>query len=341
LDERKTRVLAIDDSAFFRQMLQRSLEESGYVAVLARDGQEALRLLETEIPDIVIVDLTLPDIDGLEVCRRIRKDPMTTSVPLLVLTSLDEPGIEVEAIDAGADDFITKPIDPRVLDARIKMIIRRMRRERMASPLTGLPGNIAIEQDVSRRLDLDEEFCLNYADLDNFKYFNDRYGYSKGDELLLFTSRVISTAVQALGDRGDFVGHLGGDDFVYVTAPGRAEAIAMRVIDEFDAQVPELYDQSTRKRGHFTAIDRRGHSYQVPIVTISIAMVDRDARGIQNSTEMADRLVELKRYAKGQPGSSYVTERRRSAKPAPPEDEPASAEDDADPASGEPSASLS
>lgn len=309
-DSQRTVVLAVDDSAFFREMLSSYLAETGYEAILAVDGAEALRILDEAVPDVVLVDLTMPDIDGLELCRRIRKDVLAKGVPILVLTSLDEPGIEVQAIDAGADDFITKPIDARVLDARIQMILRRMARERMASPLTGLPGNTAIDQEVTRRLDAGEDFCLSYADLDNFKAFNDRYGYAVGDELLRFASMVIVKAIKELGNKWDFVGHVGGDDFVYITTADRAEAVAARIIEEFDAGAPRLYDDETRQRGYFTGVDRRGLRYEVPLVTISIAMTDRRDREVKTSLEMADGLAELKRYAKSITGSSFVKERR-------------------------------
>jgi CheY-like chemotaxis protein len=307
----KGKVLAVDDSKLFRDMLGQILKERGYEPRVASSGVEALEIAAEESPDVVLVDLTLPDIDGFEVCKHLRSDPCTHGIPILVITSLEESGFEVMAIDAGADDFIVKPVDPLVLDARISMIIRRMRRERLANPLTGLPGNVLIEQEVACRLSRGAIFALNYADLDDFKNYNDRYGYQRGDECLLLAAHVIEFAVRGEGNKEDFVGHVGGDDFVYITTPDKCEAIGKRIISDFDSAIPGLYDDKTRQRGFFVATDRLGHRHKIPVVTISIATVDSEKKEFTSSIEMVDAVTRLKSYAKKLEGSVYVKERRK------------------------------
>lgn len=312
----KGRVLAVDDSTLFRQMLEQVLKERGYTAFLAQNGMEALEMVQAEVPDIVLVDLTLPDIDGFEVCKRLRSDPSTQGIPILVLTSLEQPGFEVMAIDAGADDFISKPIDPLVLDARISMIVRRIRRERMANPLTGLPTSVPIDQEISARLARRQVTCLNYVDLDGFKHFNDEYGYDRGDDVLRMTAHILRMAVRDEGNKEDFIGQVGGDDFIYLTTSDKCEALEQRIRGDFDAAVPLLYDDDARKDGYFMATDRRGNEFKVPLLTLSIAMIDTGKKDFESSIEMLDAVTGLKTYAKSLEGSVYVTERRELRKPA-------------------------
>lgn len=307
----KGKIMVVEDSKTTRQILEQILKERGYEVVLATSGREALELIQKDLPDLIILDLGLPDMDGFTVAKYVRSDPGTYHVPIIVLTALDKPGFEVRAIDAGADDFITKPPDPQVLDARINMIIRRSQRERLANSLSGLPGSILIDKEISSRLSQGNIFCLNYVDLDNFKHFNDKYGYQRGDEVILLTAGIIKVAIKKFGNKEDFIGHIGGDDLIFLTTPDKVKPIAKWIIKEFDLAIPIFYDKSTRKKGFSQAIDRQGNKYKVPILTISIATVDNAKREFKSSIEMVDALTELKHYAKGLPGSNYVSERRK------------------------------
>jgi CheY-like chemotaxis protein len=271
---------------------------------------EALEALGRELPDVIILDLNLPDIDGFEVCRRIKSDPRTYHIPVIVLTSLDQTDIEVSAIDAGADDFITKPPDPRALDARIGMHIKRAQRERFSNPLTGLPGNVLIEQELKERFSAGQPLTLAYIDLDNFKNYNDRYGYQRGDAVILLAASLIQAAVRSAGSGHDFVGHVGGDDFVVLTTPEHVGGMADRLISAFDEAVPGYYDAKTRATGWFQAVVRRGMPFRVPIMTISIASVGTTDRPFDSTLEMVDVVTELKHHAKEQPYSVHVRDRR-------------------------------
>jgi diguanylate cyclase (GGDEF)-like protein len=308
--ETKGRVLLVDDSKTIRAVVGGILREHGYEPSFAACGGEAFEALRGELPDVIILDLHLPDVDGFEVCRRIKNDPRTYHIPVLVLTTLDQIDTEVMAIDAGADDFITKPPDARVLDARVRMHIKRARRERFSSPLTGLPGNVLIEQELSDRFARGGPLTLVYVDLDNFKNYNDRYGYQRGDAVILLTASIIQAAVRTLGEGLDFVGHIGGDDFVILTAPSRAEAIANRVIAAFDEAIVGYYDTQTRERGWFEAVDRRGEPFQVPIMTISLASVSTENRAFDTTLQMIDVVTELKHHAKHIEASVFVRDRR-------------------------------
>ncbi len=309
----KGTILLVDDSQTIRAVIGQQLRSAGYEPLFAASGVEALLTLEREPPDAILLDINLPDVDGFAVCRRIKLNPRTYHVPVIVLTSMGGTESELSAIDAGADDFIPKPPQPRILDARLRMHIKRSQRERCSNPLTGLPGNVVIEQELTERFASGRPFCLAYIDLDDFKAYNDRYGYQRGDAVILLAGSIILGAVEAEGGEADFVGHVGGDDFVALTDPERMPAIAERITRAFDEAIGAYYDDETRERGWFDAVDRRGNAYRVPLVSVSVASVASYDRPFETSLELVDDVTELKRRAKGISGSVHVTERRHTA----------------------------
>lgn len=304
----KAKVLLVDDSKTVRTITGKALKERGYDVSLAETGSEALEALRAEIPDLIILDVELPDMDGFEVSRRLKADPRTHRIPILVLTVLDQPGFEVIAIDAGADDFVTKPVDPLVLDARVGMMVRRSRRERHAHPLTGLPSDAIIDQEICCRLKSGDPFALCAVDIDGFRQYNEKYGYEKGDQVLLLLATILRSLV--LESPEDFVGHLGADDFVFMTSPERCGELANEIIKSFDQVIGEYYDKRTRQRGYFETLSRQGASRRVPMMGLSIAKISTDKEEFASTIEMMDALVELKRYAKTFGESVYVVERR-------------------------------
>jgi diguanylate cyclase (GGDEF)-like protein len=167
-----------------------------------------------------------------------------------------------------------------------------------ASPLTRLPGNIAIEQVLKGKMDNDEKFALCYADLDDFKAYNDKYGYARGSELIKMAGEVIHQAKDEHGDPGDFVGHIGGDDFVLITAPENIESVCEAVITAFDRAAPTFYDDDDRARGYIEG------------TAISIAVVSDARRSYNSPLEIAQVASEIKDYVKSLPGSNYLVDRR-------------------------------
>lgn len=319
----KGTILFVEDSETIRQIVSVGLGERGYDVVTVETGEEAFGAMRLVTPDLVLLDINLPDMDGYAVCKRIKADPLSHHVPVIMATSLEETGFEIMAIEAGADDFVSKPIDPVVLDARINMIIRRVRRQRFANPLTGLPGGVIIEQRVASDFEAGHPFALCHVDIDKFKTFNDRYGYPRGDELLAHTAKLVTDAagysgkVGAAGDQHDpdavLVGHLGGDDYVYVAPSSKARKIGETIVERFDATVPDFYEEKDRDRGGVTVANRRGEDKFHPIVTISVAIVATEKRTFWSPLEVADTAAELKAYAKTLEGSVVVEDRRVDA----------------------------
>ena len=310
-DGAEKRILVVDDDRNLRKIIQTNLEIAGYDVTTAASGDEALNILDDMQPDLVVLDVMMPMMDGYEVARRIRRHPSNTHVPIIMLTAKSEVEDKLAGFEAGADDYMTKPFGPQELLARVKAKIRRVEVDASLSPLTRLPGNLAIEAELRRRIELNEPFAVLYLDLDNFKAFNDVYGFTHGDEAIQL---VASTAVDLVRRRGttqDFVGHIGGDDFIIVTVPDRAEEIAREIIASFDSEIGKLYNAQDLKQGYIETRDRRGSLNRFPIMSLSIAIISNDQRKLDNYAEIGEAAAELKRYAKSIGGSVYVKDKRR------------------------------
>jgi diguanylate cyclase (GGDEF)-like protein len=307
------RVLVVDDDRNLRKIISTNLELAGFAVETASDGAEALSMIENLQPDIVLLDLMMPYMDGYEVAKRIRnhQNPSIANVPIIILTAKGETEDKLRGFEAGADDYITKPFGPQELLARVRAKIRRVEVDSSLSPLTRLPGNLAIEAELRRRIDGNEPFAVIYLDLDNFKAFNDVYGFTHGDEAIVLLARVTVDAVRRRGTANDFVGHIGGDDFIVVTHNDRAEEIAKEVIAEFDRDIRNLYSAKDLRAGFIETRDRRGALNRFPIITLSMAIVSNDRGQLSNYAQVGEAAAELKRYAKSIAGSVYVKDKRR------------------------------
>jgi diguanylate cyclase (GGDEF)-like protein len=307
------RVLVVDDDRNLRKIISTNLELAGYEVGTASDGREALSKIEQDVPDLLLLDLMMPHMDGYEVARRVRShaNPTIANVPIIILTAKGETEDKLRGFEAGADDYITKPFGPRELLARVRAKIRRVEVDSSLSPLTRLPGNLAIEGELRRRIDDNEKFAVLYLDLDNFKAFNDVYGFTHGDEAIQLVARVSVDAVRRRGTPNDFVGHIGGDDFIIATSADRSEEIAQEVVDEFDRNIRVLYSSKDLRQGYIETRDRRGALNRFPIMSLSIAIVSNEAHQLTNYAQIGETAAELKRYAKSVAGSVYIKDKRR------------------------------
>jgi diguanylate cyclase (GGDEF)-like protein len=304
-------ILVVDDDRNLRKIIQTNLELAGYDVTSAASGDEALGILDAMQPDLVVLDVMMPLMDGYEVARRIRRHPSNTHVPIIMLTAKGEVEDKLAGFDAGADDYMTKPFGPQELLARVKAKIRRVEVDASLSPLTRLPGNLAIEADLRRRIDTNSPFAVLYLDLDNFKAFNDVYGFTHGDEAIQLVASTSVDVVRRRGTPQDFVGHIGGDDFIIVTLPDRAEEVAREIIDTFDRDIRKLYNEQDLRQGYIETRDRRGTLNRYPIMSLSIAIISNDRRKLENYAQIGEAAAELKRYAKSIAGSVYVKDKRR------------------------------
>ncbi len=306
----KTTILVADDDPDLRDILRSILEPAGFQVLEASDGDVTLETIHRQPPDLLILDYMMPRMNGPQVCQQLKQNLLLRHLPIIMLTGRSELQDKIQGIDAGADDYLVKPFEPQELLARVRMVLRRTAQELEANPLTKLPGNVSIQKELESRLASDAPFSVCYVDLDRFKAFNDHYGFERGDQTITHTARLLLEAVSRHGNPTDFIGHIGGDDFVIMTTPDCAEAIAQRVVEQFDATIPQLYDDADRARGYLLHPDRKGQPIQLGFLTISIAVVTNAGGRLAHPGQIAQIGAELKAYAKQFDKSLYVTERR-------------------------------
>jgi diguanylate cyclase (GGDEF)-like protein len=305
-------VLVAEDDPATRALIGSALDDAGYECVLAADGKSALDLARSSRPDLVILDVGLPLMSGDDVHRELRRDSRTRYVPVLFVTARASTDDLAAHLRQGADDYIAKPFDMAELVARTATALRRASELRSLNPLSGLPGNVTIARQIEVRLEREADDACLYIDVDHFKEFNDRHGFARGDRLIGHLADLVTEAVGTDDDEA-FIGHVGGDDFVVLAAAERSEELAARIVDRFDAMVPELYDVEDRARGWVEAKDRKGRTRRLPFVTVSIGVVPLRPARFTDATEVARAAAEMKEVAKRSSASGYAVDRRRDA----------------------------
>jgi diguanylate cyclase (GGDEF)-like protein len=224
----------------------------------------------------------------------------------------------MSGLEKGANDYITKPFDLSEVAQRVRNTLDWSRQQRSASPLTGLPGNHSINDEIRHRLNASEPFALLQIDIDHFKAFNDYYGYGRGDEAIQMLARLLSETVSRAGGEQGFVGHIGGDDFVVLCSCDAAEGIGEEIVEAFNKAALGLYDEEDRSRGHVDVLNRRHVVERFPLMSLTIAMVSTDRVPVTHLAQLIDIAQELKAHGKGIPGSVVVGERRRRQDPPAP-----------------------
>jgi GGDEF domain-containing protein len=275
------------------------------------DGQAALEQLFSEPPDMVIAEQFLPGLNGIDVLRMMKEENVYRQVcAILAVRQADLPALPI-ADSLSADDLIILPSSEDKLRTRVTLALRRTSMALDANPLTRLPGNTSIIHAIQRLLANGADFALAYVDMDNFKPYNDKYGFSRGDEMLLMTARLIVSTVSARQYEPSFVGHIGGDDFVFILPLNVMEDVCKRLVSDFDAIVPSFYDPEDRARGYILSHDRQGHELHFPMLSISIAVARNVNARYTHYAQLSHVTGQLKKVAKAISGSSYVIDKRR------------------------------
>ena len=304
-------VLVVEDDAALARLLQVELTASGFAVRLASDVQEGLDGALEDPPDLVLADVMMPNMTGFELARRLREDPRTEDVSIIMVTARGMKADKLEGLTAGADDYVVKPFDNEELVARVRGVLRRAKYMRSQSPLTGLPGNLRIEDEIQARVEAGEPFAVMYVDIDNFKSFSDRYWFVRGDDALRLTGRLVRDAARDVAGAGAFVGHIGGDDFVVLVGPDLADAAAAEIVRRFDALSPTLYDDPDAAAGFLEGEDRKGNVERFPLLSVSIGIASTAVRRFEHRAEAVALATELKNLAKRTDGSSVAADRRR------------------------------
>ena len=297
------RVLVVDDDAAIRTICREVLEAHGLLVRETEDGASALTEVRRFRPDLVLLDVMMPNMDGFSLARRLRAERETAPTPMIFVSARGQTADKVRAFKLGAEDYLVKSFDSAELVARVDKALLRRDSDLGASPTTRLPGSQVIVQEIDRRLRERGRFAFCYLDLDNLKAFNDYYGWAKADAVILQTGDILREAVARHGGETDFIGHIAGDDFVLITELDRVDTLCIAIVDSFDRLVPLYYNESDRVRGFIEALDRFGEQRRFPIMSLSIACV---ADGAQGPAELSSAAAILKQKAKAIVGSSYV-----------------------------------
>jgi len=260
-------------------------------------------------PEVAIFDARTRAEEALSACRRLKGDPYTGVVPGGVLAADGGEGLAA-AFQAGADEVLlpATPVAEALL--RLDVMLRRADRDVHVHPSTRLPGAPEIEAEIGRRLAAGEKFAACYADLDHFKEYNDRYSYYEGDRVIRILAKILHDVVRGYCPEDGFVGHIGGDDFIFVVPVRQAPEICQEIVSIFDLLVPCQYSEQDRHAGYFFGKDRRGQLHRVPLMTVSIGVVTNERRTFGHPAQVSELATEMKSYAKTLPGSVYVVDRR-------------------------------
>lgn len=322
--EGRARILMVGNSLHHLRIHAVTLQNRGYDVVTARDQGEALQVLEHHTPDLLLLEAEDPGLDGFGICRRLKAEERLANVPAIFITGSRLPEVVDRVYAAGGVDFIVKPCPLSEFLARIETQIRLhnllLKVEQLkaiaidANPLTHLPGNNTIVMTIQSAIDHRDDAALIYTDLDNFKSYNDAYGFSAGDDVLLFNANTLQDVLrQVCGDKG-FLGHIGGDDFVMMLPAEKLDEVGERIVQAFDEGIPEFYTDEDRRRGGIRATDRSGGVRDFPLVSISLAGILLRHHEFSRYVEVAAACVELKKAAKARQGSNLFVDRRVALK---------------------------
>ncbi len=316
--ENVKKILIISSDKKLLEVLKFCFDGWGYEVHLCDSSIRDIALIKKISPDAIVVDVHSARETQLEICRLIKDDFFTAFIPVIALINKRQLRSELLNVKQGVDDYLIKPPDPLDLRIRLELAVKRAQYSFSATPLTGLPGGRIIEDTLKDKIKRDVAFSFGYIDIDNFKYFNDVYGYVKGDNVIIHTAYMLYTTIKQFGNRDDFIGHIGGDDFIFITTCNRYQDICRNFILGFERTMPFHYTDEDRIRGFIIARDRTHKIRKIPLMSVTVALLDsNNASKFGNILEINERISEVKRYLKPMAGSKFMVDRRNRNKNEP------------------------
>ena len=308
----KTLLVADDDKTFHR-IISRVFAGTSWRVETAADGAAALDSIASRPPDVILLDLNMPVMSGREVLGRIRGNPKMAMIPVIIISGDDCQEDQIMGSDIQADDYMSKPFDAMELISKVEAAARRSRGAPGENPLTGLPAGPAVESEAARRIKTGVPLAFLSIDIDNFKAYNDSYGYLNGNNPVKCLAGLLADIKDRFSSEDVFIGHMGGDDFAVMAKPGRAEDLAREIAAGFDSMVPGFYSESDRARGFIFLNDRAGEPLQYPLMTLSIAIATNEQQALCHYARIVDITGEIMEYLKtlrSRFGSMYMKDRR-------------------------------
>ena len=299
-------ILCVDDEPSISALIRQILKMAGHEVAVAGDGFEALKMVGEREPDLIVLDRSMPGMDGIAVCREIKANPFLSRVPIIILTALATVDFKIEGFEAGADDYLVKPFEPRELAARVNSMLRLVSREGDRNPSSGLPGGRAIAAEIEGRVARGEGGAVVYIDIDSFKPFADTFGFAAADEVITATGKTLGELVAPCGD---FAGHIGGDDFLLVCAAERARPLAQEAAQKFTAIVADAVGDENARRGTFSGLGRDGQMKQFKLASLTSVIVPIDSANWVSVAHLGEAAATWKLAAKSNGGGTIVEAR--------------------------------
>lgn len=306
-------VLIVDDTTEIISLtLKLFNKDKGFIFVHCSSNTPTLKSGLQSIPDLIIINADNIQNDVRGVCEYIRKNKENNITPIVITASTREEEFKIDMMKNKVEYVISKPLNEKYFYYTIRNISSLISANRCISALTGLPGNVQIENELKRRISSRTQYAVLYMDLDNFKAYNDKYGFMNGDEVIKYTSDIIQEAVQKYGTKGDFVGHVGGDDFVAILDLDNARKIGRYIIKKFDSQISQFYTEDDMKKGYIRVLNRRGKLEKYMIMTITVAMISNRYKKYVNPLEIGEDGASVKKKAKAIEGSTFLEDKRKT-----------------------------
>lgn len=306
-------ILVIDDDVQVLRLARNALDPSGYEVLTAEDPESGLDTATVLKPSLILVDLGMEGAGGFELCRTLAHDVSLKHIPVVAMVEATTDRARLRGVVNCIDDYISKPLEALDLETRIALSLRRSHTIGDANPLTRLPGNGAIQEELAERIQTGRPFALLHIDLDEFKAFNDHYGFMRGDEVIKLLGRCARDAVARWSPAGGFLGHVGGDDMAAVVDPDAAMPVAEHILQTWDELIPNLYEPEDVAKGFIEVVDRRGEKQRHPLASISIGIATTATRPLPTHWEASQVAAEMKHVAKSRRGSAIAIDRRRQA----------------------------
>ncbi len=312
MNQNKQRILIVAEDPSVGERIKKLLGQGrkDLIVYAVESSLQAIDSIYGDPPDLIMIDNSLEEGGGRVLCNRVKTDQVFGHLPIILMVDIEGGLSLLDWESTYIDDYVHIPIDVEELISRVSLTFARTRRVWDANPLTRLPGNHSIMKEMQRRIDGGLCFAVGYADLDNFKPFNDKYGFYRGDEVIKMTARLLTNTIRELDSADAFVGHIGGDDFVFIVPPDSLDGVCREIIRNFDMIIGNFYDEEDRVRGYIGSKNRKGEEERFSILSISIGVVTNERRDIRHIGEISTIATEMKAYAKTVKGSNYFKDQR-------------------------------